>query len=373
MNFQERLANICARMREEKLALLIAVHDGAHFIEKPNPVTVLTGFKSIGPAAILFFSDGSSTLIVTPAWDADRAAETCPRTRVLGADDLMATLLAIINFPRDTLAEIGVAGLGALPSGMAAPISAMLPGVRAADRMLFDAARTKTAEEIGLAREAVRVAELGYRHLLEIARPGMSEDALALALKDHMKELGAEDNFLLLTASPHNRAVQPSTGRKLSQGDIILAEITPSIGGQLTQICRTATVGEPAEVLCRKYALVVEAMNAGIAAARPAVAMAEVCRAINQVLEAEGYGEYCHPPHIRRRGHGLGFASIRPGDVSLDNTTVLEPDMLFMIHPNQYLPETGYLLCGEPVLITPSGAEVLTREQSALGVISGGG
>lgn len=373
MNFNERLANIRARMREEKLALIIGVHDGSHFIEKPNAVTVLTGFKSIGVAAALLFSDGSSTLIVTPAWDADRAAETCPQSRVLGADDLTATLLAIINFPRDTLAEIGIAGLGGLPSGMAAPISAALPGVRAADRMLFDAARAKTAEEIALAREAARIAERGYAHLLEIARPGMSEDALALALKDHMKALGAEDNFLLLTSASHNRAVQPSTGRKLAQGDIILAEITPSVGGQLTQICRTVSIGEPAEMLRNKYALVVEAMNAGIAAARPGMPMAEVCRAINQVLEAQGYGEYCHPPHIRRRGHGLGFASVRPGDVSLDNQTTLEPDMLFMIHPNQYLPETGYLLCGEPVLITPTGAEVLTREQSALGVIGGGG
>jgi Xaa-Pro dipeptidase len=49
---------------------------------------------------------------------------------------------------------------------------------------------------------------------------------------------------------------------------------------------------------------------------------------------------------------------------------VLEPDMLFMIHPNQYLPETGYLLCGEPVLMTSEGAEVLTATQSTLGNVS---
>ena len=65
---------------------------------------------------------------------------------------------------------------------------------------------------------------------------------------------------------------------------------------------------------------------------------------------------------------GSAFASTRPGDVSLDNTTVLEPEMLFMLHPNQYLPETGYLLCGEPVVITAGGAEVLTQEQSSLGI-----
>jgi Xaa-Pro dipeptidase len=113
------------------------------------------------------------------------------------------------------------------------------------------------------------------------------------------------------------------------------------------------------------------AMDQGIAAARPGVSMSEVCRAINTVLEAQGYGEFCHPPHIRRRGHGLGFASVRPGDVALDNETVLEPNMLFMIHPNQYLPETGYLLCGEPVLLTPNGAEPLTAQQAALATVAG--
>ena len=102
--------------------------------------------------------------------------------------------------------------------------------------------------------------------------------------------------------------MQPSTGRKLETGDIILAEITPSYRGQLAQICRTVVLGEPSQELADKYALVVHAMDEGIEAAVPGAAMAAVCRAINTVLEAEGYGEYCHPPHIRRRGHGLGFA-----------------------------------------------------------------
>jgi Xaa-Pro dipeptidase len=368
MNFQERLADICRRMQDEELALLIALHDGTHFIETPNPVTVLSGFKSIGAAAAVLHTDGACDLIVMPPWDAERAAEVCPDVRVVGAGHLVGALLTLLGHDAPAARAIGIAGLSFLPSGMASPIMAAFPGARMADEMVFDAARTKTAEEIAFAREAARIAELGYTRLLQIASPGMTEDELAVALKHYMKTLGAEDNFLLLCAGPHNRAVQPSTGRKLARGDIILAEITPSYRGQLTQICRTVVIGDPPEILSRKYELVVQAMNQGIAAARPGVPMAEVCRAINAVLEAQGYGEYCHPPHIRRRGHGLGFASVRPGDVSLDNATVLEPDMLFMIHPNQYLPETGYLLCGEPVLITAHGAEVLTREQSSLGI-----
>jgi Xaa-Pro dipeptidase len=364
MDFQQRLAHICRRMQEEKLDLLIGLHDGTHFIETPNPVMVMSGFKPLGAAAVLLRADGSSDLIVTPAWDSERAAECCPSARVTGASDVVDTLSR--RFDTRTTAAIGLAGMQFLPSGIAERITSALPQARTADAVVFDAARTKTSEEIAHAREAARIAELGYQHLLAIARVSMSEDELAVALKWHMKTLGAEDNFLMLCAGPHNRAVQPSTGRKLQAGDIILAEITPSYRGQLAQICRTVVVGPASDELARKYALVVHAMNQGIAAAVPGVPTSEVCRAINSVLEAEGYGEYCHPPHIRRRGHGLGFASVRPGDVALDNATVLEPDMIFMIHPNQYLPETGYLLCGEPVVMTARSAQPLTAQKAVL-------
>ena len=175
-------------------------------------------------------------------------------------------------------------------------LNAALPGAKPADAIVFDAAQAKTADEIANAREATRIAEEGFERLLQIAKPGVSEDDLAAELRWHSKSLGADDNFLLLCAGPHNRAVAPSNGRKLQEGDIILAEITPSYRGQLAQICRTAVIGKAPAMLADKYALVVEAMHAGIHAAQPGVPMAEVCRAINTVLEAQGYGEYCYPP-----------------------------------------------------------------------------
>jgi Xaa-Pro dipeptidase len=365
MNFQDRLADIRERMRDAKLECIVAVHEGTHFIEKPNPVTILSGFKSLGPAAAVLRRH-EAELIVTPAWDAERAREGCPATKVAGVADVVAGILKALGKGSDRTNAIGLAGLSFLPSSIESRISAALPQAQPADGLLSAATRRKTDEEIDNAREATRIAELAYAHLLAVARPGMSEDELAVELKRHTKSLGAEDNFLLLCAGPHNRAVQPSTARKLQDGDIILAEITPSYRGQLAQICRTVSLGRARAELVQKYALVVHAMKQGIAAAQPGVPMAEVCRAINTVLEREGYGEFCHPPHIRRRGHGLGFSSIEPGDVALDNKTELEPGMVFMIHPNQYLPQTGYLLCGEPVVITPGGAECLTRQMSAL-------
>jgi Xaa-Pro aminopeptidase len=368
MTFDERLAAIRAGMSEHKLDLLVAIHDGNHFIETPNPVFVLSRFKSLGPAAVILRRDGETDLIVTPVWDAERAAECCPDTRIIPADDVADALAIALG--RGAQDAIGLAGLPFTRWEIASRVAAALPQASAADDIVFDAAAAKTDDEIANAREATRIAELGYRRMLEIARPGMSEDELAVELRWYTRTLGAEDNFLLLCAGPRNPAVAPSNGRVMQAGDILVAEITPSYRGQLAQICRTVTLGPASAELREKYDLLVRSMDAGILAAVPGVPMAAVCRAMNAVLEAKGYGEFCHPPHIRRRGHGLGFGSIRPGDVSLDNDTVLAEGMLFMIHPNQYLPETGYLLCGEPVLLTKDGAEPLTQQRSALAEVA---
>jgi Xaa-Pro aminopeptidase len=73
---------------------------------------------------------------------------------------------------------------------------------------------------------------------------------------------------------------------------------------------------------------------------------------------------------LRRRGHGLGLGSTLPGDVGPDNDIVLEPGMFFVLHPNQYLPQTGYLMCGEPVLITPEGGRAISSQSAELGALA---
>ena len=369
MTFAERLAEIGAKLAATPFDCVIALHDGAHFIEKPDPVMVLTGFKALGPVAAILDRDSAVTLVVTPSVDATRAAEVCPDIKIVPADDLIAGLETAFGSQLGR-AAIGTAGLGAMPAGLARRLIELAPRSQPADAVVFDPARRKTDRELAHAREATRIAELGYKHLLDVARPGISEDELAAELRWHSKSLGAEDNFVLLCAGPHNKAVAPSNGRRMRAGDTIVCEITPSYRGQLAQICRTIVLGEAPALLRTKYDLVINSMQAGFTAAVPGATMADICRAMNIVLEAEGYGEFCHPPHIRRRGHGLGFGAIEPGDVALDNATVLEPDMLFMIHPNQYLPEVGYLLCGEPAVLTAQGAQPLTRRQATLAEIA---
>ena len=94
--------------------------------------------------------------------------------------------------------------------------------------------------------------------------------------------------------------------------------------------------------------------------------MRSITARMDDRLRAAGYGDYCRPPYMRVRGHGLGITSDCPGDLTVDSEARLEEGMVFVMHPNQYIPETGYLMCGEPVVITPAGAQALSARAAEL-------
>ena len=97
-----------------------------------------------------------------------------------------------------------------------------------------------------------------------------------------------EDNFQLVSSSQHNRSAHRPTHRLLVEGDILLAEITPSIEGEFAQICRTAVLGEPTPMQHAAFALLDDALRAGMAAARPGVSVADVVAATNDNAKVAG-------------------------------------------------------------------------------------
>ena len=348
--------------REGVDVMLVAPNE----LNRVDTVFHLTGYRGVGESLALLRKGEKPLLIVTPEWEIERAQARAIGWDVRGAEDLAQAVSSA--FPERFAGRSDRDRQSRPFARRRLPRSFPRSSARQnkLDKQLERALMPKTAEEIENARQATAIAEKGFERMLQVAKVGMAECDLAVQMKLYMEALGADDNFWLMTASPHNRAVQPSSGRKLEVGDIILAEMTPTYKGQLAQICRTVVVGPPSNILSEKYALVVRAMQAGIQTIKPGIPMGDVAKAIDKVLSAEGYAEFCVPPHIRRRGHGLGHGSNAPGDVAPANETVLQEDMVFVVHPNQYLPETGYLLCGEPVRVTATGVEQLSKKTAWL-------
>ena len=359
---RERVAQWLAA---EKCDVLVSVSSGFHSFLEPNTVFVLSDVKPMAPSAVIVRRDATAALIITPDWDRRRAEAASSTETTIGAVDLVEALAGALKREGLRAERIAIDGISLLPLALSERLHQVL-GARARvhDGLIRHIARCRSNDELERAQKATWIAERGYRRLLEVARPGVREYELAGDIYCHMKALGGDDNFLLMSASQHNHAVRAAGSRVLEEGDIILAEITPSFEGQFVQICRTVAIGSGPPAYDEKFAILQDSMRRGQKAAVPGATLAEVTEVMNGSLREAGYGEYCRPPYMRVRGHGLGLTSNLPGDVDASNKTVLEEGMVFVMHPNQYIPETGYLMCGEPVVVTPEGARALSAESA---------
>jgi Xaa-Pro dipeptidase len=361
-DLRQRLARVQAAMAERGLGGLLLYASGQHTMLRMDQIQYLTDVRVLGPHGVLMVPPrGEPTLLVTPAWDYARVRELTwlEQVEAVEPDELIARTVLHAS---DLHEPLGLGGQKGMPAAFHRALGAALNRPLAdADDLLPALAVSRTPVELDRIRRAAAIADAGFRTLREVARVGMQEYELAAEVEAAMIAAGAEDNFGLMGGGSHNIAIRAPQHRALEAGDVIIGEITPCYRGYLAQLCRTLILGEPSDLQREKYDLLIEAYVAGRAAARPGRQAGDISRGINDVIGSAGYAEYCRPPYMRTRGHSLGFGAIVPYDITDDASPVLEEGMTFIIHPNQYLPDTGYMMLGDTVVIQRDGPESLTR------------
>jgi len=354
--FEKRLLRVRQAMRDKGLKTLLVYDSGRHNFLRMNYVAYLTDFISVGPETMVVVPlEDRPVLYLAPVWDMPRAQDESWVQEVRPFKEFWSRLSSVAG-------TVGLIGREAMHVEMHDEIANALKQtpVNAKD-IIETMSRSKSAFEIERLRRAAEIADAGVKALHDDARPGLKEYELAAIVEHRMRSLGAEDNFGMVVANNHNQALHPPTDRVVQPGDIIIGEITPCIGGLFVQICRTVVLGEPAPVVREKYAILNKAMGLGMEAAKTGTPASDIAAAINGVFVEYGYEEYCRPPFMRVRGHGLGCGSSAPGSLEDGNKTKLEEGMTFIIHPNQYLPETGYLTLGDTVVMGNTRAESLMK------------
>jgi len=361
-----RLDAAVRALRHRGLAGLLVYSDGSCNILRASPLKYFADFAPLGPhACAVVASDGRAVLLVQPRWDLARARRHTWIADVRGTDAMAGALVEVIK-ELEIDGPVGLAGADLMPFSIHDGLQRQV-ALQAADDVVEQMAMEKTAAEIVLVRKTAAAADAGFAAFISAARVGVSEYEIVAEVEYAMRRAGADDNFILLSSGPHNRAMRAPTDRRIARGDIVIGEITPVCDGQFVQICRTVSVGAPAPVLTTGYMLLATAYDAAIAKVRAGVPASIVASTIDGLLSEAGYDEYCRPPYMRTRGHGFGVGSISPGAlIDADTHTPFPAWQAVVIHPNQYLPETGYLACGETVLVTPTGYERLSQTANRL-------
>ena len=362
-----RRARVQQEMKKRGLGGLVIYFGGQHYMLRMNQLMYLSDFKPVGYAALLVPAEGLPTLIVSPQWDEPRAKEesTGVASIIAVAPEQLAGVIA--TEARKLPAPLGLSGREGMTVNFAHALYGALGAEPAdADTLVSSLAATRTPVELERIEKAAAIADAGFAALCATARVGMWEHELAAEVEAAMQAAGSDDNYGLLAAGSHNLAIRAPTNRTLEKGDLIVGEITPCYRGYFAQLCRTLILGEPSDLQRQKYDMLIRAQQAGFAAAKPGLPSAGIAQAVNAVIGGEGYAEYCRQPYMRTRGHGLGFGGVVPYDVTEESSPVLEKHMTMIIHPNQYIPETGYMMLGDTVAIEDAGPRALTKTEPRL-------
>ena len=147
------------------------------------------------------------------------------------------------------------------------------------------------------------------------------------------------------------------TNRKLAKGDLFLIDTGSRYEGYFCDFDRNFAIGMPPEDAKRIHDVLYRATDAGIKAARPGNTAADVFRAQAKVLMKDGI----EPGKVGRLGHGLGKVMTEPPSVRLEDKTKLVPGMVLTVEPSAMFGSGNILVHEENVVITNSGARLLSR------------
>jgi Xaa-Pro aminopeptidase len=226
--------------------------------------------------------------------------------------------------------------------------------------------RVKDDIEVAALRSAAAAGDAAFDGIGALVANEHTEGAVGDGLIAAMKAAGAEragwEPIVAVgpnAARPHHRA---GTGAIDDEG-LLLVDYGCVVDGYHSDMTRTVWLGNGGDPeVERVYEAVLAANQAGIDAVGPGVAAGDVDEVCRDVLRTHGYEEH----FVHSTGHGVGLEIHEAPWVRKNSTDILQAGNVVTIEPGVYLPERFGVRIEDMVLVTESGAEVLTGSSKEL-------
>lgn len=239
--------------------------------------------------------------------------------------------------------------LNSLPSGVKTSFASATIGLL---RMIKD------ETEIAAIKRSAAIADQAVLAAFDAICPGMSEKDLAAVIRAQFDADGATPAFWMVGSGPSSSFPHHATSdRRFEAGEAIMVDIGGRNGGFPSDITRMAFLGESSAEYLKMHAVVEQAVQAALAAARPGVAAKVVDHAARTAIADAGYGEY----FVHRTGHGLGIDIHEPPYITASSETLLQEGNVFSIEPGIYLPGRFGVRLEEIVVLRAGGPEIFSN------------
>lgn len=219
----------------------------------------------------------------------------------------------------------------------------------------------KSPDEIAAIRASVDLNSQAFAKAMKRFKISMTERDLAAEIDYQMRKLGASAAaFETIVASGAHSALPHAQPREvaisMASGGYLLIDMGACREGYMSDMTRTMGLGKCSGQVQSVYQAVLESNLEAIAAIRPGVIAGEIHAVAVRALRRHKLDKL----FIHSTGHGLGLEiHERPSLRSADETP-LAAGMLITVEPGVYQPGIGGVRIEDTVLVTGTGAEVLT-------------
>ena len=223
----------------------------------------------------------------------------------------------------------------------------------------------KTPHELDLMRLAAQVTFRAYRAAWQALEDGMTQDRFAELVSAAHERLGFSGGAGVqvgeYSALPHGS----TTPQVIREGTILLIDGGCGVEGYRSDLSRTFVLGKPTDKMKGVFDVVHRAQAAAVQTARPGLPCEAVDRAARQVIADAGfdgaYGVFTH-----RVGHGIGMDGHEWPYLVRGNALPLAPGMTFSDEPGIYLRGDFGVRLEDDMVITETGAELMTPQSPSL-------
>lgn len=230
---------------------------------------------------------------------------------------------------------------------------------------------SKDADEVERIRRAQRITEGVFRDVLDLIEPGRTEREVAAEIVYRHRRAGADTMaFEPIVASGPNAALPHArpTDRTLREGEMIVLDMGCYADGYASDMTRTVALGDPGDEARRGYAVVREALEHALDAARSGMTTNALDAVAREVIEEHGLGDaFSHS-----LGHGVGLDVHEWPRVSYATDDELPEGACVTIEPGVYLDDAAYGVRIEDIVrLHANGAENLTNVSHDLVILDG--
>lgn len=232
--------------------------------------------------------------------------------------------------------------------------------VDASENILLHCLKKPFPEEIEAIRKVSWICDKGLEAAFDVVEPGLLENEVAAEVDYAIEKAGATERaFPTIVASGH-RAAFPhgwTSNKKINEGDVVVVDIGPVLGGYDGCVCRTFTVGGGKEWR-KEIGVVQEAIYKSLELLKnqKTTSAAQIDLVSRQVVKKRGYRIW---PNMKAvwTGHPIGgYASPTIAPYSKDK---IEESMVFAIEPAIYIKGMGGVRIEHHILAKKHGYEIL--------------